>query len=1045
MNKRYSFILLLVLVFVRLHGEISITGLKGLNPFTREYQHLSPVWGCVHWKSGYVENIYRYEVAQKTKTGEQRTYTQKLVKELFFVHHDNITMDTTYSPYHIAMFFTPEIIGKLVVAVKKFKKKISDEKVLRQLVGKVIEREKVFRVPRRNFFKSEIVRNFKEEVILLLPVIGSEGKPSEHIGKVIEAFRQRQIGSEKLPEDEGAIYGSLKRIKKDFSALLLNALLEEELHRKNFEFTKAVCPIPFKENNTIFILLSYLWKRAESKKDFTRYFDEIKRGLGARYKRSLREAFGEVVISKHYEAIELPKLFKETTFFEALEREEFSKQDYERFEETEEDLLGTDIEKLAFFYWGYDLYINPLPPLVQMVMGTEFIGTDGVVYGFPDCGETSLRNFLNALLYSPETKEFDIEKLKKLTTNKDLIGFYKKYKTAENILNFQAHHDWAQVVSNIKGGIYRYESAGGSCNISGSGGAPNMLAILKTLLNRISFESFDELAQRLEEILEVYINIKESLGPEKKFGNITFDFAEVRIKWVFKVGHFEMWYPDEEKIKFFSHKAEQLREKIAKDRELRPFFVLYFSNLKQILSEDLLRGSLSVIKSAIFLRRPADWIEHLVEGRFPLSVNKKTLGLINVILDGFVLLAKEYLSSRSHDLILEGEKILMFLLERDKGIEVAIEAASRLFYDDSCIGLDVALELFSELIKKNVGINEALQAAKDRVKDDDARVRGKSLKLFKELGEKNVGVNEAFQAANDRVKDDDAWVRSESLKLFKELVEKNVGVNEAFQAANDRVKDDDAWVRSESLKLFKELVEKNVGVNEALEAAKDRVKDDDSGVIKEVLSLFQVLLKKNVVDSEILQAMPKIIMDVLNIKYRNSTNDRDIWEESIGILEKLVTKNIGFNQAVSIASSALNHEHYFVRREVPGLFKLLITKNVGLKEAVNAAVIGVDDTHYFCNVACDFLDLFKVLVNKNIGVNEAIVAAEKGVSSWYSLVRIYALQLFIELVKNGHGFNQAKEAIIKMKNDRDEGVRNAANTLKKQLGIQMPFKFLFFR
>ena len=74
-SKHFSMILLFSFVFTSLCSEISITGLKGLNPFTRESQYLSPVWGCVSWKSGYIENIYRYEVGQKTKKGEQQTLT----------------------------------------------------------------------------------------------------------------------------------------------------------------------------------------------------------------------------------------------------------------------------------------------------------------------------------------------------------------------------------------------------------------------------------------------------------------------------------------------------------------------------------------------------------------------------------------------------------------------------------------------------------------------------------------------------------------------------------------------------------------------------------------------------------------------------------------------------------------------------------------------------------------------------------------------------------------------------------------------------------
>ena len=50
-----------------------------------------------------------------------------------------------------------------------------------------------------------------------------------------------------------------------------------------------------------------------------------------------------------------------------------------------------------------------LPPHTKMLNSVKYRGLE-----FPDCGETSLRNLINALIYDNDHGTFNIEKLKKL-------------------------------------------------------------------------------------------------------------------------------------------------------------------------------------------------------------------------------------------------------------------------------------------------------------------------------------------------------------------------------------------------------------------------------------------------------------------------------------------------------------------------------------------------------------------------------------------------------------------------------------------------------
>lgn len=74
---------------------------------------------------------------------------------------------------------------------------------------------------------------------------------------------------------------------------------------------------------------------------------------------------------------------------------------------------------------------------------------------FPDCGENALRNVFNQLLYDPQNKCFDPQRLVQLknTTlpnmSDKLIDFYRKHSSLENMLDKSAAKDWLATVSDL--------------------------------------------------------------------------------------------------------------------------------------------------------------------------------------------------------------------------------------------------------------------------------------------------------------------------------------------------------------------------------------------------------------------------------------------------------------------------------------------------------------------------------------------------------------------------------------------------------------------
>jgi hypothetical protein len=88
---------------------------------------------------------------------------------------------------------------------------------------------------------------------------------------------------------------------------------------------------------------------------------------------------------------------------------------------------------------------------------------------FPDCGETSLRNFINILCYDTDKNEFDMNKLSYLKPNDKLKKYYKVFNTFETQssqkpfkIEFEigkyeklnSRDAWNEVVSNISGVNY---------------------------------------------------------------------------------------------------------------------------------------------------------------------------------------------------------------------------------------------------------------------------------------------------------------------------------------------------------------------------------------------------------------------------------------------------------------------------------------------------------------------------------------------------------------------------------------------------------------
>lgn len=274
---------------------------------------------------------------------------------------------------------------------------------------------------------------------------------------------------------------------------------------------------PFTTHN---ILLGFMWKKSTSKQDFINYLKKLKE-LNLHIIDPAYANNYEKMLADSYEPTELQQTFNHIHQLNGIN-------------------LTENYEKIVC-----TLLANRPFGLVSHASGVKY--KDQL---FPDCGETSLLNFINLIIYNAVTKRFDLNLLVKegIILHPKLKWFYEKYPLAEDMNTKQVHDDWAQVVSEIAGVIYRQ---GGEpyknndpkhyCNIAGIG-YHQILTILRHLFGAPSLDSFDRLAQLCSrEGFILTCTPQDPITKSKMFNTFTFSINDEKaFEWHCSLSHFSV-------------------------------------------------------------------------------------------------------------------------------------------------------------------------------------------------------------------------------------------------------------------------------------------------------------------------------------------------------------------------------------------------------------------------------------------------------------------------------------------------------------------------
>ncbi len=191
----------------------------------------------------------------------------------------------------------------------------------------------------------------------------------------------------------------------------------------------------------------------------------------------------------------------------------------------------------AYLFWVLDKLVKA-PPLEKTndAINTKF-GT------FPDCGETSLRNFIKLIL--DDGGVYNLSVLKELGAGHELVAFFEKFKTRKSQADTQARespenaarNEWSNFTVDHK--KVRYYPDRHDMNA----GADNMLILLKILLPGLKSADWGGVFKEIEQARQ-----KNKLGSfaleehkliKNEFGTLSFQVGNLgRFVWHFKELHF---------------------------------------------------------------------------------------------------------------------------------------------------------------------------------------------------------------------------------------------------------------------------------------------------------------------------------------------------------------------------------------------------------------------------------------------------------------------------------------------------------------------------
>ncbi|MBF0363302.1 MAG: hypothetical protein HQK49_19930 [Oligoflexia bacterium] len=509
----FSFFFCFLFYTTNLNAKLPKKQIKGIDsPLQGKYSNLSPLGGIVWSEGNILNNIVelneklpeqknkeknKMPLSQLEKKKEESNHSdlRTVVNELF--HRIDNSFLPTKTGFRVGSYLHTELLGKISGFLENVKNTNTNDDTVKALAKIIFNDEKVI-----NDFKKN-----KEHL-------------EEKISTLVEIKKKKKSNNEKENEErirtEKSLINDINRLlffNGNLEQNYLEKRKDEQYHNNNLQkmandlAKKLLMSKSHPQLNNV--LTSYLWHMAQKKEDYLAYY----KGLATQLKNINLDDKGWL-------------------------NESFSS---EEAKENQGKLNSNDsYDKKVFKI----LYNNQKNAPLQYTGHTTFNGDT-----YPDCGETSLRNFFKIILNFDDNyniKILDNMKPKKNKTNKieELKEFFKKFNTSISQNDQNARDSWGKIVANLPGVIYARNHNNERSEIHA--GSKNMLKAIKALLGLDEDEgmNWEKLMGFINEAnepkdresREIKI-IKSNIAED--FGSIEFSTKhEGNFNWKFEEMHF---------------------------------------------------------------------------------------------------------------------------------------------------------------------------------------------------------------------------------------------------------------------------------------------------------------------------------------------------------------------------------------------------------------------------------------------------------------------------------------------------------------------------
>jgi hypothetical protein len=581
-------IILSFLWVIRVDAGLDASLIKGVDELIAPscQKKISPVYALGMIKSGTLPNIRFFGSYGKIPEGQEMNYPSCHWANPLASDHDDCPLD--YTSALIQSLFPSHAGGHLVPNQGSTSDPISQ--LTPENIGKVIELLQHWNIPEKGESDSQW------EDLWTLQVYHALNPNDQKIKQVTflalsrahdycTVNNQSEHQIDQLTRNLEVTFGTLERQKK----INLDHTIEDLKGTKRWKAIDLWAKTLYravqesKKNQSVYpefllerALMSYFLLKEEGKEAILRFLGSVPSCLTEKGKAIVEQFQGLT------RARQVASTASVTPELKGFLESHFMPADYYEFlrnpSQQAEQLLH-DPERLGYFY--YQGSFSYLPPLIGgQEASHKSLGKDPKserkYHLYSDCGEASVRNFFNIILYHPETKRFnsalleemaqkhhlklfrDVSKKGKLDqvgTEKGLLAFYHRNPDLSNLDSNLARDDWSRrVVSGLAGVSYLRgrNSQGGAPQCEMNAGVDNTLHLIGTLMgdSKIALPGVeDDRSTALDRLCEVVSRDGFKVSWQTQTQHSPNDINEILVfsingkpsfQWEFMPGHFNL-------------------------------------------------------------------------------------------------------------------------------------------------------------------------------------------------------------------------------------------------------------------------------------------------------------------------------------------------------------------------------------------------------------------------------------------------------------------------------------------------------------------------